>query len=928
MRLFAFLFFLVVTLSSFAQKLDDKSYERALISFEEQDYPSAMIHLKNTFKENRAHLPARILYAKILLDHQNGIGAELELAYAKELGGDLNLLLPLQAHAYLLQQQFKKAIEITSPATRDRETEMSLAYYRGQAYLGRKKLVFAEDSFDYALTLMPDYAKANVGKAQVYIARRQFALAMVFADKALLSPEVPNNARLIRARLYMIEGKSIEAENILEVAIKKDKNYLAARLFLAEILLSKGALDRAEKEVDYILDFAPKEPQSNFLKFMIAISKNKTLNVEQTLDNILQLLNSLPSEIRNENPQYLFLAGYILYKKKSYLEAQNFFNQYLANVNDLRAIKMQGEIELHLENYISARRLLSKANQNFPNHPVILVMLGKAHMALNEQVKAQGFFKQALLIDQGNIKTLLSLASSYMEQLHFHKAMAELAKIRQAYPNLPQALLLEYECLTQLSSIELAQARTERLIIVAPNNAQFHYLHGLTYLKLADFESAKVYFDKAIAIDANLVDARLGIADINIQKGKPAEAIIALEKLLSSNDNDNVKIMNGIAKAFDAQGNDKAQVVWLEKALSIEKTNKQALISLEQHYRKTAELETFKVRLEALVKDSPDENIHQLLGGIYLTTRDYPKAIKQFKEKVDIAKDQGEAYLGLANAQVIAQDIPGAILTLEEAVLWNDDLIEANILLVKLLLVDKKLKDASNRIDFIRKKRPSLAIADLLRGDWYYVQGQYQSALQSFQLAYNKNKSEKSILSLYRTYKMMGGISEAETLLVNNLDLDTNFDESIIIALADIYKIQNKSVNAIELYLRALRSAPESIAILNNLAYAYIENNQLDQALNYAQKAYDISPDNVVVIDTFATVFLQMKEYDKSLSLLRQAIAVNSEVQVVKYHIALALDGLNRREAAINQLVDVVQSNKDFEEKEEAKMLLDNWVQN
>ena len=930
MRLFVFLFFVFVTLSSFAQKIEDKNYEMALISFEDQDYPSAMTHLKKTFKENRAHLPGRILYAKILLAHQNGIGAELELAYAKELGGDLNLLLPLQAHAFLLQQQFEKAIEITSPATRDTETEISLAYFRGQAYLGRKKLVFAEESFDYALELNPNDAKANVGKAQVYIARKQFALATVFADKALVSDDAPHNSRVIRARLYMIEGKSSEALAILDVAIKKNKNYLAARLLLAEILLSKGALDKAEKEVDYILDLAPKEPQSNFLKFMISTSKNETINVEQTLDNILQSLSTLPSEIRNENPQYLFLAGYILFKQKSYLEAQNFFNQYLAKVSDLRAIKIQGEIELHLENYISARRLLSKANQSFPNQEVILVMLGKAHMALGEQVKAQYYFKQALLIDQDNINTLLSLASSYIEQLNFHKAMAELGKVREAYPNLLQALLLEYKCLTQLNLTELAQARTERLIVVEPNNAQFYYLHGLTHLKLNDFESAKYYFDTAILIDANLVTARLGIADINIENGKPEVAILDLEKLLNNNNNnnnnDNVKIMNTIAKAFNAQGNDKLKVAWLEKALSIDKTNEKALISLEQHHRKIGQLETFKVRLEVLVRDNPDENIHQLLGGIYLTTRDYPKAIKQFKEKVDIAKDQGAAYLTLANAQVIAKDIPSAILTLEETVLWNDDLIEANILLVKLLLVDKKLKKASHRIDFIRQKNPALAIADLLQGDWYFVQGQHQLALKSFQLAYNKNKSEKSMLSLYRTYKVMGEIVEAEKLLANNVDVNAKFHESIIIALADIYQIQKKSANAIELYISALRSVPDSVGILNNLAYLYIEDNQLDHALKYAQQAYDLSPDNVVVIDTLATVFLQMKEYSKSLSLLRQAIAVNSEVQVVKYHIALALDGLNRRESAIKQLADIVQSNRGFKEKEKAKVLLDNWI--
>ena len=928
MRTLIILFFILFTFTSFAQELENKNYEMALSSFEEQDYASAMIHLKNTFKGDKAHLSGRILYAKILLAHDDGVAAELALAYAKELGGDLNLLLPLQAHAYLLQKQFEKAIEITAPATRDAETELILAYFRGQAFLGQKKFVFAEESFDYALKIEPNYAKANLGKAQVYITRKQFNLAIEFTDKALTSYSVPANARVIRARLYMIESKSIEAINILKIAIKKDENYLAARLLLAEIFLSKGEMTNAEKEIDYILDLAPKEPKSNFLKLMVSSAKNEAedKNVEQTFNNILSTVSSLPSEVINENPQYLFLAGYVLFKKNRYLEAQKFFSQYLAKVDDLRAIKIQGKIELLIKDYASAKRLLSKANHKFPNQEDIIVMLGKAHMALNEHVKAQYYLQQALLINEDNIDTLLNLTYSYMEQLNFHGAMAELGKVRQTYPNLPQALLLEYQCLTELGLIELAQARTNRLTLVAPNNPEYYYLHGLTYFKLGDFESAKYYFNTAIEVSPNSINGHIGIADIDIQNKNIEIAIKNLQKLLNENPN-NIKIMNTIAKAFQTQGSDELERVWLEKVLAIEKVNKEALISLERNHRKTGKLEAIKSRLKTLVKNSPNENLHQLLGGIYLTTRDYPKAIEQFKEKLYIAKDKGEAYLTLANAQVTALDIPGAIITLEKAIIWNDDLIEANVLLTKLFLANKDLNKANTLIDFIRKKNPDLAIADLLQGDWYFLQKQYQLALKNFQLAYNKNQSEKSILSLYRTYKAIGSTKKAEALLTNNLNFDANFHLSIIIALADIYTIQEESIKAIELYITALKYLPESVAILNNLANLYIENNKLGNALDYAKKAHNLAPENVVVIDTLATVFLRMKKYDTSLSLLRKAISVNSEAQAVKYHIALALDGLGRRKAAINQLIKVVESKRNFKEKKQAKALLDSWIQ-
>lgn len=924
-----FLIFFSLAVVSSEQAIDQSQanvdYEKALMSFEEQDYRATMIHLKNTFQNTREHLAGRILYAKVLLAHENGVVAEVELNYANELGADLDLLRPLQAKALLYQQRFTAALELTLPGNSRTDVELELAYLRGQAYIGLNKFAFAEESFDHALTLSPRHNLANLGKAQVYLARKQFTLAEQYTDKALLGYNIPERARVIRAKLFLIAGDIDAALAQLNKAVEVNPDYLAARMIKAEVLLSQGDVDLAEESINYILDIAPQEPQTNYLRAIASSKKGKTADIEKTFSNILATLSALPDNIRQENPQYLYLAGYILYKQNNLLEAGNFFNQYLDRVNDYRAIVMLADIEIRLQEYANAKNLLIKANRHFPKNETILNLLASSFMGVEQYEGAQRYFIESLQINPSNPNVVLQFAKSFIAQENYSKAIELLLKIEQAFPNMVPALLALNTSFNELRQFNLAIIRSQKLVSIAPKNSYFQFLHGNNLVNSNELAQAEYSFNQAILISADYIDAKVALIELLVIQGSNRQAKIELETLLSQYPKD-IVIMKSIASLHYLLEEYNDSALWLEKVLAENVADVEALISLDQVYRKTNQLDKIQLKLEAILVNDSIGALHELLGGVYLSQRNYKQAVKQYERYVEVERNRGYALSILANAQITARDINGAISSLRKALVWDDEVVTIHILLTQLLMVSGEIEEAAQQIKIIRLKDKKGAIADLLSGDLLFKQGKYSKALPFYQRSLSINPSTASILALYRTYKKLNKLKKAEQLLTSQIEKAESVELKFVIALADVYQLQKKYEMTTNLYQKALKEYPNSPALLNNLANNLIDQGEIEQAVVFAKRAITIAPNNVTILDTMAWGQINLANYEAALTYLRQALALDTANNSVKYHLAIALDKLGRRKSAQHYLIQVVESYSPFKEKAQAKQLLDNWL--
>ena len=118
---------------------------------------------------------------------------------------------------------------------------------------------------------------------------------------------------------------------------------------------------------------------------------------------------------------------------------------------------------------------------------------------------------------------------------------------------------------------------------------------------------------------------------------------------------------------------------------------------------------------------------------------------------------------------------------------------------------------------------------------------------------------------------------------------------------------------------------PESVIILNNAANMYMDKGDYDVAANYAVQARRLAPNSATVIDTLAWIEVKRENLEEALQLLRKAMILDNNNPEIKYHLAVTLDLLGRRNEALSFLRDSVSSPVSFPAKSDAEKLLAQW---
>jgi len=214
-----------------------------------------------------------------------------------------------------------------------------------------------------------------------------------------------------------------------------------------------------------------------------------------------------------------------------------------------------------------------------------------------------------------------------------------------------------------------------------------------------------------------------------------------------------------------------------------------------------------------------------------------------------------------------------------------------------------------------------LSLANLLDPEFnesYFYSAQIYQILQNFQKAeilykkIDKNhnlyiESQKNIA--FNKIKM-GFFNEGEELLMELIDKN-NKSENLILALADIYRFEQRYEEAIKYYTKIINSGngyisqlwqihylrgvsyerlskwnlaekdfllsleikEDSPQVLNYLAYGWLERGQhLDQSIEMLQKAYKANPQSYYILDSLAWGYYKNNQLQKALDLMEEVI--------------------------------------------------------
>jgi len=917
---------IVICTNSAIGNTHNSHYEQAILSFLEADLKSAHIHLKNSIKQDTNHLPSRILNTKVFIGLGKGGEAEVEIGKAVKAGADDGITTPLLMESLLLQRKFDQVIEFVEEDLHVNENKLnkSLLLYRALAMLGKRRFHSADGGFREVLHHSPDDIKAMLGRAQVALKQGKFIKSIAFIDNALAIDPNHVNALLMNAVVHQMTG---ELENaILDVhhVLKLKPNNSPARLIYSVLLMEKGDMLSAKSELEKILAIIPNEPGANFLKYLTSISLGKTKESEKTLSHLINVLDAISDEIKQDFPIFYYLASLVDYQQQNYFKAERSITKYLKlNTADSKAQKLHAKIAIAQQEFHVAKSILTKIMLYKFDDVEALSLLGKVHMVLGESAKAEYFFNQVIQKQSNDILGVINLSKLQMLNQEFHRVVMNL-KDHEALGSTPEALLLISKAYIEIGKPHLGLTHLERLLTFHPDDSYIHQIKAAALGLTGDIPASKQSYHRALELAPDNNQAIIHLARIDVMENKIDNAIAKL----TAQDKEygpNSALLVELGDVYQRSNNEKYALNMYSKALDRNPLSFLALTRLVAVYQRKEDLAKAINLTESFInKDSKNSEAYSLLGKLYYADKQNNMAITAFNNAVKHSKRKHISLLELASFQTKLGRLISAKKSLLKALSWNDGFLPAYYKLIAITIQQKDKEHALDLIHKIETLTDNVAKINQFRGDLYSVLNNVEKAKHFYQLSIEQKPSQQSVLGLYRIFRGKQNFDEIIQLLT--VWLANNTDDLIsAIALAETYQDKADHQIALSYYLELLDRFPDNPILLNNIAMVYLSSGEYKQAAEMADRAYKIIPNSVIVLDTKAWIETNRGNYEQALSLLRQADAFDFNNFEVKYHLAITLDKLDRRSEAFNYLQEAASNYVDFPDKEQVILLFNQW---
>ena len=921
-----FTILLVLTKPAWAQLTQDGLYEKAQEVFNAQEYREAEIHLKNLIKNNPSHLPARVLMAEIKLAEGNGAAAEVDLVIAKKMGADkarINLLL---AASYLLQNRYEDILTLLSPLQYDGFHSAKVHVLIGKAHLGLRQLALSQASFRKALTLNQSDRDAKLGLAQVLINLLQFQDAEVYVNEVLSNFSPPVTAWLLKASINQSLGKNDNALVALNEALKINKTSHQAFIMRATLYIELKNYALAEKDIDLALEIHPFEPTAEFIKAIISAHQGNQIDSQNIVNRVSQVLSQLPEEVLRANPNYYYLASIVSFNQKGYLLAREQIDKFLSiSPYNIKAMQLAASIEIFLGEYEVASAILRKANMQEENNPRTMSLLGLASFELKQFAKANFYFKQVkALIPQASYADT-QLAQSYIALGKHSLAIESLLNGDDVNENELLISFLLVEAYLKSGKFTEAVTVAQNMAQKKPQNVNLIHHLGFVYKTANNHAAARQQFEKALALDNEHIKSVVSLAELDSNLGNLNSAVQRLEAVFKKYPDD-ATIIHSLANIYLRLRRFDQAVGLFEKAQRLNPSDKNALKQLVFAYiRVNREDDAIISVNQFLLGGEKSSDLYMLLGQLYLRSKQAKKAAQSFQYALKYGGEKAITHRFLAETHLLQDNVENAINEYEKSIAWDRTSLKPFIALAELHLARKAPELALSTIKKYQSNAEMPTELLLLLAQIYTAIQKFDESMRLYQKIIADTDLDIAIVGLSSVYQDVNNEEAAVKLLKNklaqrpgNLLLNT--------ALADIY-INNLQWQAAELLYDVLvKQFGSHPAILNNAAHVALKMENFKKAEKLVKLSLAKTQEQPDSLDTLGWIYYKTENFKKALPLFRQALALDYSRIGIKYHLALTLKALHRDKEAINFMIEVIDSNSIFSEKNKLKQLVDDWI--
>ena len=441
----------------------------------------------------------------------------------------------------------------------------------------------------------------------------------------------------------------------------------------------------------------------------------------------------------------------------------------------------------------------------------------------------------------------------------YHR-LADAARINDAilkdHPKNVDALVRRAAILFETGDVTRSIQELEGALRIAPNNPEAHFNLGRALLAGKQPERARYEFTEAIRWAPGYNDARLALAQIELEGGEYGKAVAAADEAIANRPKDlKARLMRSLGlrglKKFDES----------------------------------------RAELKAILAVSPrDAEALYQLGGVEQNVGNAKGAEAYYRKAYQTNPANMRGLLALAELAIAQQRPERALQVIQAEIRKAPERLDLRLALASTGQRIRRLEVAIPELEWLATKvqpnsmqyaevQARLAECSLLRKD-------LQTALKQIEVAHK--------------------LQPEDPLVLHNLGL--------------IYDSLGRRKEARQFYEASLRLNQDDGVVLNNLAYLIAENSgDLDQALTFAQRAKQKMPKQAGFIDTIGWIYFKKNLPDNALEVFEELVRSKPDEPIFRYHLALVLLQKGEAVRARQELETALASHPSVEESGKIK---------
>ena len=561
---------------------------------------------------------------------------------------------------------------------------------------------------------------------------------------------------------------------------------------------------------------------------------------------IIQLKNALQQEPNNREARYLIGVSYN--ETGDMLSAEKEFNRAIdLGMDSNKVIPILGESLLKIGEF---QQLLDKTKDfpNINNSIEILLLRGKAQLALGMNEEAKGLFEQVLGLEPDSPEALIGLARYSIIKGDIESSMRFAAQAVRKNATNTDALLFLGDLFRAQNKTDQALSAFDQVIKIDPDNTTAYINRATLKINTGEFEEARLSVESAKAISPDNLIVIYTQALLDFSQDNHSEALNSIQQVLSlaPNHMPSVLLAGSIQNAL---GSFSQAEQHLEQYIKVNPNNLYArkLIATILLKNQQAHLALDYIA-PALSTVDQDPQLYALAGEAYIQMGDLDKANEYFSKASVLAPNSAELHTAVAISNIAQGHNEHAVAELKAAIDLDGDANRAGVLLVMTHIRLGEFDKALNEAEALEMEYPNNPLFQNLKGGVYMSKGDFNSARASF------NKALSTQADYYPAITNLARLDIQE----NNPEAAENRFKAILVkddknvqamyALANLALTQQDVESATKWFELASNKHPDEVQPAIQLAAFYLQSGEKDKPLLIAQKLLGAHPDDLRVL--------------------------------------------------------------------------------